>query len=142
MASQKQSSGDQSINLQADQIILGANYGEMREIAQTVFEANFYKLAQIAAETATQRAKEFTELFIRQLSERQPKGFENANDPDFQYALFTAQKEYARSGEKNLSEVLADILIDRAVEKEKTLKQIVLNESLITVPRVVASLQP
>jgi hypothetical protein len=133
---QKQSSGDNSVNLQADKIILGASFGEIREIAQTVFEANFYKLANIAADTATQRAKEFTESFLQQLAQRQPKGSESANDPDFQYSLFTAQKEYARSGEKDLGEILADILVDRAAENGKTIKQIVLNESINTAPKL------
>jgi hypothetical protein len=58
---QKQSSGDNSVNIQAVQVVVGANYGEIRQIARDVFDANFYRLAQVAKETATQRAEAITE---------------------------------------------------------------------------------
>lgn len=134
---QKQSSGDGSVNIQADKIVLGASFGEIREIAQTIFDANFYKLAQVAADVAKQRTQEFTESFLQQLAKRKPIAAGSANDPDFQYGLFTAQKEYARSGDKDLGNMLVDILVDRAAESDKSLKQLVLNEALSTVPKLI-----
>lgn len=53
-----------------------------------------------------------------------------------QIALYTAQREYARTGDKNLSDVLIDILVDRAAQQDRTLKQIVLDEALSVAPKL------
>ena len=47
-----------------------------------------------------------------------------------QYALFIAQKEYAKYGGKDLADLLSDIIIERAKTPERNIFQIVLDESL------------
>src|SRR4026209_709950 len=112
---QSQTSGDNSVNIQGEDVTLnlGVNYSEARQIALDVFDANFYKLSQAAAEMAKQRAREIIDDFLSKLAERNPVASENTKDPDVQYAIFTAQREYARSGDKDLSDILVDILVDR-----------------------------
>jgi len=114
----------------------GLTYAEIRNVALDVFRANFYELAGVAKETAKARAEEITEEFLSRLQKEHPAGLEKSNDPDFQYALFTVQKEYARNGDKDLGDLLVDLLVDRSKHKQRDILQIVLNESLKTAPKL------
>lgn len=138
ISKKSQKSGDDSINLQAEKITIntGLSIAHVKEIALDVFEGNFYKLSGIAKETADSRAKEITEKFLTELSEKNPEGLSASEDPDFQHSLFQAQKEYARCGDKELCDILVDILVDRSKEDERSLLQIVLNESLTIAPKL------
>ncbi|UHD17951.1 LPO_1073/Vpar_1526 family protein [Thiocapsa bogorovii] len=133
-----QESGDNSVNLQAESITVntGLSIAHVKEIALEVFEVNFYKLAGAAKDTADERAKEITEQFLEELSVKNPEGLKASEDPDFQHSLFQAQKEYARSGDKELGDILVDILVDRSREEERSLLQVVLNESLSIAPKL------
>ena len=134
---QEQKSGDSSINLQAGgNISLGITYAEARQIAQDIFNANFVKLSEDAHAIAKQRADELVSDYLRQLEQRNPAAIESTRDPDMQFDLYTSQKEYARSGDKDLGAILVDILVDRASTPERSLLQVVLNESLSVAPKL------
>lgn len=117
----------------------GLTYAEVRDVALDVFRANFYELAGVAKETAKARAEEITEGFLTKLQKEHPAGLEKSHDPDFQYALFTVQKEYARNGDKDLGDLLVDLLVDRSKQEQRDILQIVLNESLSTAPKLTES---
>jgi hypothetical protein len=139
MTKQSQKGGDDSINVQAEQITVhhhGVTVADVREIALDVFRSNFYKLSDQAADLARQRAEEITEKFLTKLVEENSAALEQAQDPDFQYALYIVQKEYARKGDKELGDLLVNLLVDRTKEKSRSLKQIVLSESLAVVPKL------
>ncbi len=133
---QKQKSGNDSINIQAKEINVGLTYDDVKSIALDIFNANFIKLSHEAAEIAKFRATELIDQYLSTLAVRAPEALESSNDPDMQYSLFMAQKEYARSGNKDLADILVDILVDRAKLKERNLLQIVLNESLYVAPKL------
>lgn len=101
-----------------------------------MFKSNFLELSQSAAFIAKQRAEELIDEFLKRVIEKDPSKINKIQDPDIQYAIFTAQKEYARSGEKNLEEMLIDILLKRVDEDSQSLKKIVLNESLEILPKL------
>ncbi|MFZ5823630.1 MAG: LPO_1073/Vpar_1526 family protein [Bacillota bacterium] len=136
---QRVEQGSTAIQAGGNVTITGLTYSEVRNVALDVFRANFYELAGVAKETARARAEEITEEFLSKLEKEHPLGFEKANDPDFQYALFTVQKEYARNGDKDLGDLLIDLLVDRSKQKQRDLLQIVLNESLLTAPKLTDS---
>jgi hypothetical protein len=117
----------------------GLTYYEVRDAALDVFRANFYQLAGVAKETAKARAEEITEGFLSKLQKEHPVGLEKSHDPDFQYALFTVQKEYARNGDRDLGGLLVDLLVDRSKQEQRDILQIVLNESLSTAPKLTES---
>ncbi len=117
----------------------GLTYSEVKEVALDVFRANFYELAGLAKQTARDRAEEITEDFLSKLQSENPSGFQKSQDPDFQYALFTVQKEYARTGDKELGDLLIDLLVDRSKLEQRDILQIVLNESLSTAPKLTDS---
>ncbi len=137
---QQQQVGEGATAVQAGGSVIitqvGLSYSEVRDVALDVFRANFYQLAGPAMETAKARAQEITEDFLKKLQQENPDGFGKGQDPDFQHALFTVQKEYARTGDKDLGDLLVDLLVDRSKQDQRDILQIVLNESLATAPKL------
>ncbi len=137
-SSQKQDAGDNSTNLQGQQVIVnqGISYSDAKEIANDVFKANFIELKQEAAAIAQERAEEVTEKVISELNERHPESISEFEQPAMQDALFNVQKQYAISGDQDLGDLLVDILVDRASEPNRNMVQIVLDESLSIAPKL------
>lgn len=137
----KQEGAENSTNLQGQSIIInqGITYQDAKNIAIDVFKSNYLELSEKAANTAKQRAEELVDDFLTEIQERKPEAINSMENPGMQYAIFTAQKEYAKSGDKDMSDMLVDILVDRAAQEERNLKQIVLDESLSIVPKLTSS---
>jgi len=139
---QEQSSGDDSQNLQAgrDIIIQGLTYSETKDlvitVAQEVFRNNSIKLANEAYELVQERSEEILENFLKKLEAKNPQAIETMRDPGMQFSLFNAQKEYARTGDKGLADLLEDILVDRAQNPNRDLMQIVLDECISVAPKL------
>ncbi|MEQ9006734.1 MAG: hypothetical protein RLP12_02545 [Ekhidna sp.] len=137
---QNQDVGESASAIQAGGNVTVVNVGvtpsEAREIALDVAKATFYELTGAAKETANSRVEEITDQVIKKLEKEFPAGLQKAIDPDFQYALFTVQKEYARNGDKDLGDLLVDLLVDRSKQNQRDILQIVLNESLATAPKL------
>ncbi len=114
----------------------GMTYSDVKDAALGVFEANFYRLSSLARQTAEQRAEEVTEKLLERLLREHPEGFAQANDPGFQHALYTVQREHARTGDVNLGGLLVDLLVDRTRHPQRDIMQIVLDESLNTAPKL------
>ena len=137
---QGQHANGQALALQAGRDLnVGLSYSEVKEIALDVYRANFYQLSGLARQEAAARAEEITEAFLDKLQSENQAGFNQANDPGFQHALYTAQKEHARSGDRDLSELLVDLLVDRTRYQSRDFIQIVLDESLNTAPKLTNS---
>ena len=138
MSDQTQKAGHSSTNIQAGSITVhqGLSVTEVRQLALDVFRANFFDLAGDAKNIARQRAEEVTEAFLKQLQQQHAEGLRQAQEPDFQHALFTVQKEYARCGDKDLGDLLVDLLVDRTKHESRSILQIVLNESLSVAPKL------
>ncbi len=130
-----------AFNSQEQTIVInqGITYKDAKNIAVDVFKSNYPELSEKAAPTARQRAEELIDDFLTKIQERKPEAINSMEDPGMQYAIFTAQKEYAKTGDKDLSDMLVDILVDRAAQQERNLKQIVLDESLSIVPKLTIS---
>jgi hypothetical protein len=137
---QEQKVNNGSIAIQAGgDVSLGISVTEARQIALDLWKANFIELSANAKEIADTRVQEITDKVLEKLQREFPAGIEKAEDPDFQYALFTVQKEYARNGDENLGDLLVDLLVDRSKLQQRDILQIVLNESLNTAPKLTES---
>lgn len=139
MTDQTQKAGDNSTNIQAGGSVVihqGLTVAEARQIALDVFKGNYLSLAGEAVQVARLRAEEVTEAFLKKLQVQNPEGLKQAKEPDFQHAVFTVQKEYARCGDKELGELLVDLLVDRTKQPLRSILQIVLNESLAVAPKL------
>jgi hypothetical protein len=135
---QKQNAGDASTNLQARTITInqGLTYRDAKEIALDVYKENFLKLSADASRLAIQRAEEFTDKFLEKLKNDSASSVESMKEPGMQIALYSAQKEYARTGDVDLQNLLVDILVERSKSVARDIKQIVLDESLEIAPRL------
>lgn len=114
----------------------GLNYTQAKEVALDVFKSNFIQLAGEAKEIARQRAEEITEKFLQKLQAENPNGLSQAQTPDFQYGLFAVQRDYARTADENLGDLLVDLLVDRTKHPRRDMTQIVLNESIAIAPKL------
>lgn len=135
---QKQNAGDSSTNLQAKSIVInqGLTYRDAKEIALDVYKENFLKLSSDAARVAIQRAEELTDKFLEKLKKESESSLQSLKEPGMQIALYAAQKEYARTGDGDLQNLLVDILVERSKSVSRDIKQIVLDESLEIAPRL------
>jgi hypothetical protein len=122
---QNQQGGDNAINAQAgrDVVVQGVTYTEARQIATDVYRANALEMQGLAKQVATERVKG-----VPNISE--------AARPDFQHILFEAQKAFARAGDDATEAVLVDLLVQRATESARNIRQVVLNEAVIAVARL------
>lgn len=129
---QNQNGGDGSTNLQGQTVIIhqGISYSDAKEIALDVYKANVLQLSRDAVEVARARAEEITDAFLEKLKQENEAAVSEMSQPGMQAALFEAQKQYARTGDKNLEGLLVDILVERASTPERNIHQIVLDESL------------
>ena len=129
---QKQEGAEKSTNLQAKQITVnqGISYNDAKEIAKDVFRNNFLELSQKAMVESQERANKLIDDFLEKLEKEKPESINSIESPSMQYALFTAQKEYAKTEDKELSDILVDLLVERADKDERSLIQIVLDESI------------
>lgn len=133
--------GGGDVNIEVTNV--GLNYLEVREVAKdvalNVFRENFPKLQGEAMLLASARGEAITEDFFSKLQIENPDGINQANSPDFQDALFTVQKEYAKAGDEELGQLLVDLLVDRTKELTRNTLQIVLNESLHVAPKLTST---
>lgn len=130
-------SGDYSSNIQvAGNVNLGVSVAEARQIALDVFKANFYEFSEKAARKALERAEEITDNFIEHFYSKIPHLEEKLQEPSVQSTMFNTQKEYAKTGDKDLKEQLLDLLIQRIDSEERSLKQIVLDEAITIIPKL------
>ena len=134
----KQINGKNSINQQAEEIInkYGLSYSEVKEIALDVFKNNFYQLSTEANQLAFERAKKFIEDYINELIKDNPIGIQQCQNPDFQYVLFEAKKNYARTGDEKQEQLLINLLVERSKHEERNTLQIVLNESISVINKL------
>ncbi|MEZ8157624.1 LPO_1073/Vpar_1526 family protein [Vibrio splendidus] len=134
----KQQGGDSSNNFQGQSLVInqGISYSDARDIALDVYKSNFIQLSEDAAKLAKHRAEELTDNFLETLKETNQAAISEMKQPSMQAALYEAQKQYAKSGDKELESMLVDILVQRASTSERNTKQIVLDEALEVVSKL------
>nr|WP_143076565.1 LPO_1073/Vpar_1526 family protein [Streptomyces sp. MUSC 14] len=104
-----------------------------------VFKENFAKLSQNAHRIAIERADEFTLNYLSELHEREPEAVENIEDPGVQSDILEAQAGFARSGDRDLGEVLVDILVDRTARTGRTTVSLALSAAISTAQKLTRS---
>lgn len=139
----KQQNEENSLGLQAGRDVNittneGITYENARQIAYDVYRANILELQNIAADIAEQRMQ----LLLNKLFaviKKHPHSQNIINsfcDPGVQDALFNTQKEYAKSPDEDIRKLSLNLLIERMQKQNRTLEQIVLDESLRVVMKL------
>jgi hypothetical protein len=126
---QSQKAGEGSTLIQAGgNVTVGVSATECRQMFLDLFEANALKLTGRAFELFEARARAFVDELLEEFFTRNSVGLASFEDPDMQHAIFTAQRDYARSGEGELETLLIGLLVQRSTAAN--LKRIVLNEAI------------
>jgi len=135
--SQTQTGGDSCVNIQAHNLhIAGVSAGEARQIALDVYKANFVVLSQEAISTALSRAEKLSDDLIAKLSVLDEQLLSQFRTPGMQLAVLGAQREYARTGDETVEQLLVSVLVDRAREANRNLRQIALEEAITVIPKL------
>lgn len=135
---QEQSGGTGSFNAMAgrDIVVHGITASEAKDIAEGVFWKNFLTLGGTAEQVLRDRVERFIRDFLDALLAKNPAGLGSMGDPDMLRALYAAQEGYACSGEDDLEDALIDLLVDRAGQEDRSLKTLVLNQAIVTLPKL------
>lgn len=111
----------------------GMEYSDVRSLCQDLISGELAKYHSIALDVAKKREEQLFDMFSVKLVKEQLtnsdalKAFE---EPSMQIDCIEAQKAYMRTGTPELKDILTDILVCRVKEKEQSLLQIVLSESI------------
>ena len=133
----QQKGGDESTNIQVGgNVQFGITYDDARQISLDVFKANFYELSEKAANKALERAEEITGKFIERFLSDEQQDKTKLEEPGVQSSLFEAQKAFAKTGDQNLEQRLLDILLARTQATERSLRQIILDEAILILPKL------
>ncbi len=109
----------------------GMSVADAKELVIALVRPELERLSQAAAKVACARVDEFvTEILMPKILAAGRERLASFEDPDVQYALLSAQRTYARTGDPDVADVLVDILIDRTAETTRNVKQLALNEAL------------
>jgi|GEM_PF-2273212 len=140
-SNQEMIAGSESTNYQAKEMhIHGPSLESIIELskltAQNVFNDNFIKLRGDAYEVAFDRANELLNDFLNKFKENANSLTENLKSPSMQASLYEAQQQYAKSGDDSLENILVKILVDRSSLTERSIHQIVLDESITVVSKM------
>jgi hypothetical protein len=135
---QEQSGGDGAVNAQAgrDVVVNGITASDALEIADSVFWKNFLTLGGAAEDVLRVRVERIVHDFVGKLQAENPAGLNSMADPDMLKAIYAAQEGYACSGEEDLEKALIDLLVDRAGQTERDFKTHVLNQAIVTLPKL------
>ena len=127
---QKQSGGDGSQNVQAQVVHIhtGVTEADVARISTELVQKNLEEYHQGAQELIEQRVAEMSSEVAAALASADT--LDSMTDPGMQYAVLSAQREYARTGDEELAENLLRLVTERSRETGRTTRQLVLDESL------------
>ena len=116
---------------------LGSSKKEVKALLDARIEKRILKLEEKSNFLIEKRLSEFKSNFIIKLTEENPSGIQQFENPDFRDAVSGAQKDYAKNADKDIGDLLVNLLIERTKKENRDLAQIVLNESLRIVPKLI-----
>ncbi|MEU8138196.1 LPO_1073/Vpar_1526 family protein [Streptodolium elevatio] len=133
---QRQRSGDNSTNIQAEVVRLGPSYEDVAAIARDTFRANFLALSTEAAHLAEARAADIVDAVLHRLAADAPDRLALFAEPWMQRCLFKAQEIHAFRGDAAVEGVLIETIVAQTNTTPNTHAGIVLEESLLLLPRL------
>lgn len=128
--SQKTSFGSDTTQIAIQNNYSGMSPQEASKIAIDLFLENFPKLQQEAAEIAHQRVEEITTKILEQLQKENLTDYSTFGDPDVQFTLYTAQKNYARFGTQEMLSTLSSLVAKRVKYDDDFLLKVVIDEAV------------
>jgi len=123
-------SGSDGVQIGIQNIYNGLTPEQATKIAIELFYQNFPKLQEEAQKIANERAEALVKQFIKQLAEEHITDLSCFQDPDIQYELYEAQKQYARFGTQEMLEFLSKLLTKRIKQGEDNTLRISIDKAI------------
>ncbi|MEU3410507.1 LPO_1073/Vpar_1526 family protein [Streptomyces sp. NPDC006658] len=136
MAWLKQKAGNGAQLVQAQTVNYGISVKDAEHICLRLMKEHLERYSQEAFNIAKERVDEFALNYLNTLNEQAPQAIENLKDPGVQSAVLDAEAGFAKSGDVGLGEILVQMLVERTKEKERTIKQLALNEAISAAQRL------
>jgi hypothetical protein len=131
---QRQESGDNSQQFQAgrDNIFIyqGVTEERAREIAVEVGRTILVESRAVAGQLISERADHITDMVIERVNVKDPALFARFEDPRFLAALTSAQRSYAETGDSDLADVLAGLVVGLASQPIRSRREIILRQAI------------
>ena len=103
-----------TVNIQSNSTIYtGLSLEEVSILVTNLFLDNFPRMQQIAKEVAESRVNELLEAAIKKIEKNKITDLSPFMDVDVQYALYEAQKNYARFATEDLLNNLSSLIVER-----------------------------
>lgn len=128
-----------------NQILVNGDYNETSnalsaedasKIAIGLFMDNFPKLQVEARKVAKERADEFCQEVMDKLQKCSANDYSVFKEPDTQYILYEAQKNYARFGTKEMLETLTNLVSKRVEYNKETVLKVSLDKAIEIAPMI------
>jgi hypothetical protein len=113
----------------------GMGYSEVKDLFMNLFHIHFLELGKDVENLIDERAEIAITDYLNKLVAEDPNLIQKTRDPDIRYDIIEVQKNYARFGDKEMSDLLVDVLVQRTKE-EGSFTKIVLNEALTVIPKL------
>jgi hypothetical protein len=109
---------------------------EIRDLVSDAIRANMFNMRAEAERVANERIEAFSARYANRVALEGPEVLAATQDPDVQFTITQAGIGYARTGDEALSEVLVDLLADRARAAGRSLLAVVINDAVGIAPRL------
>ena len=115
----------------------GMPYHDLKELIHDVVESDLMRLGIKARQTAEARTDEYQEAVVDKMgSEELQPMMDKFERPDVQFTLHSSLIQYIKSGEETTKEDMVDMLIDRLKADNNTVEKSVIDEAIVTLPRL------
>lgn len=110
---QKAGLGSEVTQIGTQIVYEGMSPSEACKLATDLFTENFPKLQAQAMDTVNARVDKLMEDIAKKLEEESITDMTAFSEPDVQYAVYEAQKSYARFGTKEMLSILSSLIVNR-----------------------------
>jgi hypothetical protein len=133
-----QRGGTNSTNYQAEAINVfhAPTAAEVLEIARELQRDNLHQMQGVARLVVEERLAFFEDRLLERLLDKGPQELAGFGDPDVQYSLIGAQRDFARLGTEQLGNTLVELLVARCVEPTGGLRAMALGQAIDAIPRI------
>lgn len=136
---QKAAIGGTTTQIGQQNIYNGMSPEQACQVALDLFNQNFPKLQAIAKETAEKRANEFCQEAVQKIVKNGMKDFSPFSDPDIQYTLYEAQKNYARFGTADMLDTLTSLVAERIEHDKDFILKVSIDKAIEVAPSLTSA---
>ena len=119
---QKSALGSETTQIANQNNYYGLTPAEASQMAIDLFMDNFPKLQEAAMKTILERVNEIIREIVSEIDAKYAGNYSAFSQPDMQYILVEAEKEYARKGTPELCAILSSLVANRSACVENSFR--------------------